>query len=95
MLLEPVGFSAPVQFFEPRELARVGRHDDLAAAFMRDAVLRAKAIHRFAAFNAIARLHRAGLVVKAGMDDAAVMPGLVGGEAVFRLEEDLRNQAGR
>ena len=66
------------------------RDDDLAAAVVGNAVLLAEAVHGLAARDAVARFERARLVVEAGMDDAAVVAGLVGGQAVLGLQNDQR-----
>src|SRR5678815_325681 len=86
--LKAVGFSSPVKFLKPRELARIRCNDNLAAAFVRDPMLGAEAVHRFSALNAVPRFHRARLVVKTGVDDAAVVSCLVNSEAVFRLKKN-------
>src|SRR5262245_15191636 len=60
---------------------------------MGDAVFLAKAIHRFPAFSTKSGFKRTGLVVKAGMNHATVVSGLVSTETGFRLEKD-KTQSG-
>src|SRR5688572_22396542 len=86
--LEAVGFSTPMQFFEPRKLGCICRNDNLPATLMRDPVLLAEAVHRFAPFDAILCFQRARFVVQTGMDDAAVVAGLMRREPVLRLEQN-------
>src|SRR5581483_95628 len=85
---EPVGLPALVDRLQPRQLRLVGGHDHLAAALPRDAVGVAELLHLARALHARARLERAGLVVDAGVDDAAVVPGLVGRETLFLLQHE-------
>jgi len=66
-----------------------GDHD-LAAALVGDAVLGAEAVERLAARDAVACLERARQVVEAGVHDAAVVSGLVGGHAILGLEHRHR-----
>ena len=79
---------AALQLGQGRQLALVGGDDDLAAALVGDAVLGAEAVHQLAALGAVPRLERAGLVVEPGVNDAAVVPGLVCGEFALGLEDD-------
>src|SRR5581483_1012720 len=65
---------------------RVGGDDELAAPLVRDAVLGAEPVHPLAAVGAVAGLGRPGLVVQAGVDDAAVVAGLVAGEFALGLD---------
>src|SRR5205085_11613290 len=53
------------------------------ADIVRDAVLAAELDHRDSARNAVLRFQRTRLVVKTGMDDTAVVPGLMARD--FRL----------
>ena len=57
----------------------VGRHDQLAAPFVRDTFFGAESVERLAAFGAQLGLERAGAIVEPGMDHAAVVSSLVGG----------------
>ena len=50
--LQSVGQPASMQLFQSGQLGFVHRDDDFAAAVVRDAVLLAEAIHRFAARDA-------------------------------------------
>lgn len=58
---------------------------------MRDAMLLAEAHHAEPALDAVSRFRRAWLVIKAGMNDAAVMPGLMGRQFLFRFDDDKRD----
>src|SRR5262249_14794698 len=62
--------------------------DDLAAADDLDPVLLAEVDHQVLAFDAELRLEGARLVVDAGVDDAAVVAGLVRAELRLLLEDD-------
>jgi hypothetical protein len=86
--LKTIGFTASMQFFKPGELAGVRGDNNLAASFMRDIVLLAKPVHRVSAFDAISCFQGAWFVVKAGVNHAAVVPGLMCSKPVFSLEED-------
>ena len=85
---DAVGDAALVQLREARNFFGSGGHNQLAALFVRNAVLGAEALHRGASGDAVARLERAGAVVEAGVDDAGVVSGLMGGDAVFFLDDD-------
>ena len=50
------------------------------------ALLLAEPVKRFAALDTQLRLERAGLVIEPGVHDAAVVRALMGGDAIFRLE---------
>ena len=75
--VEAVRAPAALELVERRQLASRRGDDDLAAALVRHAVLLAEAVHELAALDAVPRLQRARLVVEAGVDDAAVVAGLV------------------
>ena len=67
----------------------------LPHAIVRDAVRRRRSSTSSSrAFDAELRLERAGLVVDAGVDDAAVVAGLVGGELGLLLADDERTATG-
>ena len=72
-----------MQLLEARNFFLTGRDDQLAAFLEGNAVVAAEALHRGSAGDAVARLQRAGAVIKPGMNDAAVVAGLVGGDAVL------------
>ena len=65
----------------------MGGDDHLAADLVRDAVLAAEGDHGGGAGDAQLRLQRARAVIKSGVDDAAVVAALVGGEAGFLLQD--------
>ena len=69
----------------PRELVAT---TSLPHSSKGNAVLLAEAFHGGRSGNAVARLQRAGLVVEAGMNDSAVVAGLVSGYAVFLVHDD-------
>ena len=73
---QAVGFSALAEVFEAGEFVGVGGDDDLATDVMRDGVFAAELDHGRGAGHAEAGLQRAGLVVDAGVDDAAFVSAL-------------------
>lgn len=83
---QPIGFAAALEFLQPGQLLLPGGDDDLAAPFVGDVVLPAKAVHRLAPLDAQARLGAVRFVVKPGVDHAAVVSGLVGGQAVLGFQ---------
>src|SRR3974390_2210944 len=84
---DSVGDSALMQFLKARDFVGSGGDDQLAALLVGNGVLGAEALHGGASGDAVARLERAGAVVEAGVNDAAVVSGLVGGDAVFFLDD--------
>ncbi len=80
--------SALVQVLEQWELAFLGRDDQLADVAILDALAVAVLPQRAPAFDAELGLERAGLVVDARMDDAAVVAGLMRGKQLLFLEQD-------
>ncbi len=72
---------------EARNFFLIGSDDQLAAFLEGNAVVAAEALHRSSAGDAVARLQRAGAVIEAGVNDAAVVAGLVGGDAVFFFDD--------
>jgi|SRR3954471_20623797 len=72
---------------EARQFVGTDRHHQLSAAASRDALLSTEAVHGFQAGAAHPRLEGPGFVVETGVDDAAVMPRLMLGESVFRLQD--------
>ena len=81
--LDAVGDAALVQVFQAAQFGLVGSHDDLAAAFIFDFVFIAKAQQLLHPGDAEIGFVRAGAVVNAGMDYAAVVAGLVGRQLRF------------
>jgi hypothetical protein len=79
---------APLDLLERRELALLGRDDQLAAALDANPVPLAERVQERRAADAEARLQRARRVVDPRVDDAAVVAGLVRGDARLPLEED-------
>ena len=72
---------------QARKFALMGGDNHLAADLMRDAVLAAEGDHGGSAGDAQLGLQRAGALIKARVDDAAVVAALVGGEAGFLLQD--------
>src|ERR1700688_2508161 len=62
-------------------------HDDLAADVVWNAVLAAEVNHGRGSGDAEAGLQGSGLVIDAGVNDAAVVSALVASDTVFFLEE--------
>ncbi len=94
---QTVGLSAALELVEARDLLRLGRHHQLAADLVRDAVLGAQLDQSAPAGDALARLVRSRLVVETGVDDAAVVTGLMAGDVALRFEHDgadARSRAG-
>src|SRR5437867_983783 len=80
--------AATVDLLQTRNLARLRRHHELAAAQERQAVLLAETGHGRRALDAQAGLVRARPVKDAGVDDTAVAAALVRAHAVLLLEDD-------
>src|ERR671935_2277875 len=76
----PVGAAPPLELVEAFELGGVERDDELAAALDRDVVALAERVELRRAVDAQPRLERPRRVVDAGVDDAAVVAGLVRAE---------------
>ena len=87
-LFQAVGRPLLFQFVQGGDLVLPGGHHQLAAGLVGDPVLPAEAVQGFAAGDAVPGLQRTGLVIEPGMDHAAVVAGLVGGQSVFGLEHD-------
>src|SRR6476660_5916317 len=77
---DAVGMTALLESGETWQFFRSDSYDELSAAVMRNIFFSAKAIHRREAGAARSRLRRPRLVVKPGVDDAAVVPSLVRSE---------------
>jgi hypothetical protein len=69
--------TAPQEFMQSGKLPFLRSHDNLAADFVRKAVLAAKRNHGVPAFHAQTGFQRSGFVVQAGMNHATVVAGLV------------------
>ena len=54
---------------------------------MRDSILLAETVHVIAAFGAEFGFERAGLVIKAGVNDSAVVAGLMGCQSIFGFKQ--------
>src|SRR4051794_28938718 len=66
-----------VQFFQRRNFRLASRNHGLATHVVRDGMLATKANHRLRAFHTQLGLQRSWSIVKSGMNDTAVVPGLV------------------
>ena len=82
-----VGMAAALQLLQAGKFALMGGDNHLAADLMRNAVLAAEGDHGGGAGDAQLRLQRAGAVIEAGVDNAAVVAALVGGEAGFLFQD--------
>ena len=82
-----IGCAAPLEFFERGQFLFARGDHHLPAKLVREAMLPAEGHHRRGALDAGPGLERAGLVVNAGMDHAAVVAGLVRGDAVLFLQD--------
>ena len=77
--------ASPKEFGKGRELLIARRYDHLPANLMLDIVGRAETDEFIAARRTQTGLKGTGPVVESGMNDAAVMPGLVSGNHVLLL----------
>lgn len=82
-----VGHGAGVQVVEPGRLHLVEDDDHLAALVVGDVVPLHEVLQQTHPAPAQRRLEAARLVVEAGVDDPAVVPGLVGGEVLLLVEQ--------
>jgi len=85
---QAVSFSALAEVFEAGEFVRMGGDDDFATDLVGDVVFAAELYHGRGTGYAEAGFQRAGLVIDAGVDDAAVVSALVAGDAVFFFENE-------
>ena len=86
---DAIGEPPLVQLLQAGDFLLRDRHDHLAAPADRDALFLAEVGQHPAALHAEGRLEAAGFVVNAGMDDPAVVAGLVGREAGLFFQQDL------
>src|ERR1700723_3549511 len=84
---QAIRFAALPQLFQTRQFRFAGCDDDLAAYFVRNAMLTEKLPHGRRSRHAQSRFLRSGLVVNPGVDDAAVVSALVAGDAIFLLQD--------
>ena len=77
-----------VETAEALQLGFIHGDDELAADFVGDAVVAAEGGHFLDAGDGEAGLQGAGLVIEAGVEDAAVVAGLVKANAGFFFEND-------
>ena len=83
---QAVGVTTPFQFRQGRQLLLACCNDELAATLVGDLVALAEPVELLAAGGTGRRLGGAWAVVEAGMDNAAVVAGLVACRAGFGLE---------
>src|SRR5262249_38960065 len=76
-----------IEIFQTPELSLVQGHDHFAAQVIGDAMLIAETQQLLLPGDAEPRLKRAWFVVDTGMDHAAIVPGLVHGEAILLLKD--------
>ena len=82
-----VRFASLLKRPESLELPLVRGDDHLSDLPVRDLVLLAKLHHGGAALDAVPRLERTGPVVDAGVDDSAVVAGLLLGDVAALFED--------
>jgi len=85
---DTVGATSLLQRRQSRQFVSPHSHHQLSATASGYTLFGAEAVHRFQPGAAHPRLEGPRFVVETGMDDAAVVPRLVPGEPVFRLEHD-------
>ena len=91
--LQAVLLAALVEVVQAGQFGFVHRNHELAADFMADAVLFAEGNHFLNAGNGQPGFERTRLVVQSGVKNAAVVAGLVAGDAVFLFKDnDLRGR---
>ena len=94
--LQPVLLAALVEGAQALQFGFIHRHDQLAADFVGDAVVAAEGGHFLDAGDGQTGLERAGLVIKAGMEHAAVVAGLMAADVgLFFQNDDARPGSGR
>src|SRR5258706_11872303 len=84
---ESVGLAPAPQFFQARNFLCARGYDDFAADLVRQAMRAAEFDHGARALDAELRFQRSGLVINAGVNDAAVVAALMPAHAVFFLEQ--------
>ena len=82
--------ASPLELVEPPSSLVVARDDQLPAALVLDPLALAELVHLAGALDAQASLERAGHVVDAGVDHAAVAAGLAAGDGRPALEHGQR-----
>jgi hypothetical protein len=83
-----VGARTPLELREPRQLVLAERDDELADAVDGDGAALAVGVHARGAVDAQPGLQRAGRVVDAGVDHAAVVAALVCGRRGLALDDE-------
>ncbi len=84
---QPVLGAALLQVLQPRDLGVVHRHDELAADIVWNGVFAAELRHLRHAADGEPGLERAGLVIEATVQHAAVVRALVAAHACFFFED--------
>src|ERR1043166_2422049 len=85
--LKSIRKPATMKLVEPRYLLLAGGDDDFPAQLVGDIVLIAEFNERFPTGHAGAGFERTGAIVKSGMNDAAIVAGLVLREIGFLVEQ--------
>ena len=84
---QTVGVASLPEIFQTGQFALMGGNDNLAALFMGHPVFPAKRNHLLQATDTQSRLLRTRLVVKTGVEHAAVVAGLVSRQFRFFFEQ--------
>src|SRR5262249_21639278 len=90
---EAIGLSAALEFAQSRDLVLVDSDDNLAALLVVDAMLAAKTVKSLPPFDTGPGLQGARFIVESGVNDSAIITGLVRRQTVLRLQNDQRETA--
>ena len=77
---QAIGIAALPEIFQPGQFGFVRGDDNFPALFVSNAVFTTKGNHLLEAIDTEFRLLRTGLVVKAGMEHATIVSGLMSGQ---------------
>ena len=91
--LQPIGHASPMKLIEARQLFLARCHDHFAAQFIGHRIFVAEFDQRFSPGDTATGLQRSGAIIESGMNDTAVVAGLVPGQLGF-LFEDQKLRAG-
>ena len=86
--IEAVGDAAATEFLESRQFKGVGGDDNFATNLVRDGFGTAEVEELLITGSAVGGFETSGFVVEAGVDDAAVVSGLMAGRGGFLFDED-------
>jgi len=84
---QAVADASPVDLLQGRQLLFGRRDDDLPADLEGDAVAPAEIDEQAVAVPAVPGFQASGPVIDAAVDDPAVVPGLMGGDAAFLFDD--------